>query len=120
MELLKCNSDTFNEPKADLYSGFNHFSPSSRSQVIFSQVVIISPKEASTIVFPVSRDDTLNNKKKCFLFFIIERMSIVCSSFEISNVQLIFHNHIYQYSTRPVWKLFVKMFPVCMFFVTCL
>lgn len=41
------------------YSGFNHLSPSERSQVIFSQVVIISPKEASTIVFPVSRDEIL-------------------------------------------------------------
>ena len=35
------------------YSGFSHFSPSERSQVIFSHVVIISPKDASTIVFPV-------------------------------------------------------------------
>jgi hypothetical protein len=41
------------------YSGFSHRSPSERSQVIFSHVVIISPKEASTIVFPVSREDTL-------------------------------------------------------------
>jgi hypothetical protein len=46
---------------SDLYSGLSHFSPSSRSQVIFSHVVIISPNEASTIVFPVSRDDTLHN-----------------------------------------------------------
>lgn len=41
------------------YSGFSHLSPSERSQVIFSQVVIISPNEASTIVFPVSREEIL-------------------------------------------------------------
>lgn len=47
-------------------SGFNHRSPSERSQVIFSQVVIISPRDASTIVFPVSREETLYNGKTNF------------------------------------------------------
>ena len=42
------------------YSGLNHRSPSESIQVIFSQVVIISPKEASTMVFPVSREEILN------------------------------------------------------------
>jgi len=46
------------------YSGFNHCSPSDSSQLIFSQVVIISPKEASTIVFPVSREDILMKEHK--------------------------------------------------------
>ena len=58
------------DEKTYRYSGFSHFSPSERSQVIFSHVVIISPKEASTIVFPVSREETLVKTKK--------RMSYVC------------------------------------------
>lgn len=42
-------------------SGFSHFSPSERSQVIFSHVAITSPILASTIVFPVSREEILSH-----------------------------------------------------------
>ena len=52
---------------ADLLSGRSQRWPSRSNQTAFSQVVMTSPKAASTMVFPESSAETLRTAGHCLL-----------------------------------------------------